>query len=308
MSHGRLAMLAAAVLGVASDLAAKLPDCPDGEYQVEAVGERARLENGQPIDLLLGTVALPTVCPAAEAVPSPYAAPGRWFGRVQARWDACSAPIRGIRARFDPTCTALDGVLRLGRGRKVRFHSTRVAECGDGILQASEECDAPGDPCCTADCHVVPGCSGPCQVDDDCAAVAYCDWGYGCEATQGECRLRSVAPCVSGNFCGCDGVTYSDSCTASAARVPLEYSGACGSHCILGDDRLVCAADSFCDIPGWQCDQKGAGTWGNCVAVPDDPASCVPYLPIPICGCDGVVYQNDCYRLAARVQWQACDQ
>jgi hypothetical protein len=298
------------VLCAAPDAVAKPVDCPDGRYLVEVVAERAGLPDGQPIDLSLGTVAVSSVCPPAVARRFGFEAEGRWFGRVDARWPACvsGSPISGIRSRFDRTCTALKGKLLLRGGKRARFQASRVPQCGDGVLQGSEECDPRhGEPCCE-DCRVVPGCSGPCQTDADCAAVARCEWNGGCGTTSGECRVGFDPSSCGGPVCGCDGQTYADACAASAARMPFEYYGACGTLCILGDDRLVCAPDKFCDAGGWRCDQKLPGSLGHCVAVPADPATCVPYNPIPICGCDGNVYQNECYRLAARVQWEACEQ
>jgi len=308
MQRRRLVVLIAPLI-VAASASAKPVDCPDGRYTIQSVGRRARIQDAQPIDLALGTIALPSVCPRMEAERWPFDTPGRWFGRVRARWVACDgeSPIRGVHARFDRTCTELNGVVRLRGGRKVRFRSQRVPRCGDGIMQAPEVCDATSDPCCTEGCEALPHCTGtPCVADADCADVCYCDWGAVCGVGHGECRLRIDGACGAGPVCGCDGRTYESYCAASASAVPIEYAGACGTHCQLGDERLVCAPGLFCDVGGWRCDQKEPGAWGTCVAVPADPATCVPYNAVPICGCDGKVYENDCYRLAARVQWQAC--
>jgi len=304
-------MLGAASLAFVANADAKGLNCPDGRFLIDAIGRRAALEPGQEIALDSHTVALPGHCPPAPAPERFTDLPDRWFLRVKATWDACAADtrVRGIRARFEGTCTTLKGTFVLGPGRKARFRSTRVPSCGDGLVQAPEACDAPLDPCCTSDCQVVAGCTGPCTTDADCAGVAYCDWGGTCGATQGECRLRNggLFPCSSdAPVCGCDGATYPDHCEASAVGVPVRYFGACGTHCQLDDPGFACPDGLFCDVPGFRCDQKPPGSFGNCVSVPDDPATCVPYNAVRICGCDGTVYPNDCYRLAARVQWGAC--
>ena len=116
-------MLGAALLAFVTHAEAKGFNCPDGRFQIDAVGRRAALEPGQVIALDAHTVALPGRCPPAPA-PERFADPGRWFLRVKATWDACAdTRVRGIHARFELTCTRLDGTFLLGPGRKARPHT-----------------------------------------------------------------------------------------------------------------------------------------------------------------------------------------
>jgi hypothetical protein len=72
--------------------------------------------------------------------------------------------------------------------------------------------------------------------------------------------------------CGCGCIT------------PEPPSDSCG-----GIAGVVCAEDEFCDFaPSDLC--GGADALGECKAIPD----VCPELYAPVCGCDGVSYQNAC--------------
>lgn len=63
-----------------------------------------------------------------------------------------------------------------------------------------------------------------------------------------------------------------------------------------GFQGLACAADQLCELPVGECNT--ADLAGICLPRPD---VCTADF-VPVCGCDGVTYGNDCNRLVAGVQ------
>jgi len=158
--------------------------------------------------------------------------------RMRAHWDAPCGPTRvvAMRARFQPPCDTLAGVLRARGGARTRFTATRIPECGNGRVEAGETCDdgnTAGNDCCAADCQAEPGCFIPCERTSDCNPVALCVRSpAGCPGS-GTCVLVSSVfppgydPCADGLVCGCDRRTYGSSCEAWNAGVTVQRPGAC---------------------------------------------------------------------------------
>ena len=142
--------------------------------------------------------------------------------------------------------------------------------CGQG---APNELIAPG------------GLCGPDRICD--VPAGRCDG----EDLQGICLDRPDAcPEIFRPVCGCDGETYANDCERLRAGVQKDHDGECppadcGSHrdCPGG----------VCEFAAGTCDEDDRR--GRCLP---RPAAC-PLIFEPVCGCDGVTYDNDCRRIAA---------
>ncbi len=120
---------------------------------------------------------------------------------------------------------------------------------------------------------------------------------------RGECRRRPIAClAVVAPVCGCDGNTYSNDCLRRQAGASFATTGACappgaqlGEAC--GDAINVdCAQELICDPAPHQCSMPRFV--GSCQK---SPGGVCTRDSVPVCGCDGRTYSNDCVRLSAGV-------
>jgi hypothetical protein len=233
--------------------------------------------------------------------------------------NACEASRAGVSVANTGACS-----VTCGGPDALPCPAGQYCKAADGLCSTATStgtCDLPPTSCDTAPSSPVCGCDGKtypslCAAQAASVSVAatgdctcggagnvacadtkqYCDFAVGTcteAAPSGTCKTPpETCSSVSSPVCGCDNRTYDNECKAAQAKVPLFATGDCPCG---GSDNTPCEPGRFCSLMSGACLNPAAE--GTCKP---KPTTC-PDVSSPVCGCDGITYDNTCLASKAGV-------
>jgi hypothetical protein len=200
--------------------------------------------------------------------------------------------VNGEAKRYSHTFNGDELTLREGRTvayrlRRAASYCAQASDCGEQRL-ITPRCV--GRMTCSTDNRCVYRCNttpGACTSNSDCAADSFCS-GTTCGGA-GTCARRPEAcTALYQPVCGCDGRNYGNACAAANHGIRVASSGECAPA------PRACRTNAECG-PASMCSAATCGGPGTCRQITVRCSS----ESIPVCGCDGTTYNNECMAFTA---------